>query len=382
MIDVTWGNLADILNKELRDETEAWTESAYRKKYQQAKQFYDDVFSKELSNNQTTLDKIKGLLGEQYIVKKQIQDENRELNKVKKDLVKSISISEDVIRAFKEDGFRSDIPECCHSPIVSESENKMICVVGDWHIGYKIINCKGNYFNWDIANERINQYIDECYRYIDMYNIKKVYIINIGDMIEGCYMRKTQNQYCEFMQGVQIEKFTQLMYRFITSMSVKANVVYDAIAGNHDRFNGDKTQNYDGDNLNSTVTPLLRTMFEISENNRVFVTERDFLDKEIILNINGLIGKFVHGHEHSKDDKSKIKNEISMDNQLYDFYVEGHWHNYRCVSENNGRYLITNGCLSGYNDYSTAFGCSTIASQTIMIIGDRKLELIKDIPLG
>lgn len=379
---MTWSELANILNNELRDETESWTESAYRKKYQQAKQFYDEVFSKELSDNKTALDNVKKLLGEQYLLKKQIQDENRELSKVKKDFVKSISISEDIIRAFKEDGFRLDIPEHCHSPIISKSTNKMICIVGDWHIGYKIINCKGNYYNWDIANERINQYIDECYKYIDLFNIDKVYVVNVGDMIEGCYMRKTQNQYCEFLQGEQIEKFTKLMYKFITSISEKANVVYDAIAGNHDRFNGDKTQNYDGDNLNSTATPLLRTMFEISENKRVIVVDRDFSDKEIVLNINGLSGKFVHGHEHSKDDKSKIKNEISMDNQLYDFYSEGHWHNYRCLSENNGRYLITNGCLSGYNDYSTAFGCSTIASQTIMVIGDRKIEMIKDVPLN
>ena len=44
----SWKSITPLLNKELRkDETEYRDESAYRKKYQYAKMFYDDVFSKK-----------------------------------------------------------------------------------------------------------------------------------------------------------------------------------------------------------------------------------------------------------------------------------------------------------------------------------------------
>lgn len=274
------------------------------------------------------------------------------------------------------------IPKQCHYPLPIKDKSKtMICLISDWHIGYKITNCKGNYYNWEIANERVNKLISACQKYVKLYGIERVYVYNLGDLVEHTYMRQTQAQYCEFMQGTQIEKATQLLYRFITALSEMCNVVYDGIAGNHDRYSGEKSENYDGDNVNSTITPLLKTMFEIADNNRVHIIERNYSDKEIINEINGIKCKFVHGDKHSKDDKTKLKNEISMDNEIYNLYCEGHWHNFRCLSENRGRYIVTNGCLSGFNDYSTTFGCATNASQTLIVLSDREIEMIKNVDL-
>ena len=332
------------------------------------------------NDNKSSMQKAKDIVGEQYLLKKQLQNENNQIRKVKNDFVRAISVAEDVIEAFKRDGF--EIPEYNYEPIVSSDNKTLVVFIGDWHIGYRIINCKGNYYNWEIANERINKLIDECYKLIRLYNIENVKVFNVGDQLEGTYMRQTQNQYCEFLQGEQIEKCIKLTYRFLTALSKECNVTYDGIAGNHDRVNGDKTANYDGDNANSTMTPVLAFLVEESKNKRIHIVERNYSDTEINTEINGVKFKIVHGHEHSKDDKNKIKNEISMDNEFFDVYVEGHYHNFRCLSENHGRYIITNGCLQGFNDYSTRFGCATCASQTAMIVENGKVELIKDIQLS
>ena len=79
--------------------------------------------------------------------------------------------------------------------------------------------------------------------------------------------------------------------------------------------------------------------------------------------------------------KKQLKEDISMDNKFYDLLLKGHEHNFRCVSENNGRYIVSTGCLSGYNNYSKTFGCATNASQTLIIIDKGKIELIKDVQL-
>ena len=92
--------------------------------------------------------------------------------------------------------------------------------------------------------------------------------------------------------------------------------------------------------------------------------------------------KFVHGDDIPKIDNNSMARLISSDNEFYDLVCCGHWHNFSCRSENNGRYVVTNGCLSGRNTYSKSFLCSTDASQTIIIVGDSEVELVKDVNLA
>ena len=99
-----------------------------------------------------------------------------------------------------------EIPKYMYSSVEEESDYTMICHITDWHIGYIINNCNGNNFNWEIANERINKYISECKKYIELYNIRQVLVISTGDMIENSYMRETQAHNCEFLQSMQIHK--------------------------------------------------------------------------------------------------------------------------------------------------------------------------------
>lgn len=98
------------------------------------------------NDNKSSMQKAKDIVGEQYLLKKQLQNENNQIRKVKNDFVRAISVAEDVIEAFKRDGF--EIPEYNYEPIVSSDNKTLVVFIGDWHIGYRIINCKGNYYNW------------------------------------------------------------------------------------------------------------------------------------------------------------------------------------------------------------------------------------------
>ncbi len=115
---------------------------------------------------------------------------------------------------------------------------------------------------------------------------------------------------------------------------------------------------------------------------RLSIIDTEHTDKEIRLDINGLKCKFVHGDDTPKIDNNSMARLISSDNEFYNLVCYGHWHNFSCRSENNGRYVVTNGCLSGRNTYSKSFLCSTDASQTIIIVGDGEVELLKDVNLA
>ena len=330
----------------------------------------------------TQLSKIKEKVGELTIVKKQVQSEKTELRKIQNSFIKSISIAEELYNIMKENNFQINVPEYCSLELNEIGEYTMILHITDWHIGYIIDDCKGNYFNWKIANERIDKLIKECYKYVEMYNIKHIYVINTGDTIEHLSMRKNQSQFCEFGQADQINHAIELIFRLLVALCKYCTVEYDSIYGNHDRMNGDFTANLDGDNADVIIRKQLLNYSNLSYKlTRLTIIDRKHTDKEIVKNICGLNCKFVHGNHGVKDEKQQLKGEMSMDNAIYDLYFKGHLHNFGITSENNGRYIISTGCLSGYNDYSVNFNCTTVASQTIVIVADKTVETIKDVVL-
>lgn len=337
----------------------------------------------ELNSSSTSkIAKAKEVLGSQFLLKKQLQNEKTQINKFKNEFVKSISIAEELAAIQAENGFVVNVPEYCHVELEETGEYKMTVHITDWHIGYIIENCKGNYYNWEIANSRVNQLITECRKFIKMYNIKKIYVINTGDMIEHISMRKNQSQFCEFNQAQQINHAIEIIFRFLVALCETCNVVYDSIYGNHDRTNGDYSANLDGDNADTIICEQIKKYKELSKLVRLTVVDRPHTDKEIIKEISGIKVKAKHGDKGAKDDKTDLKNDISMDEEFYDILLKGHDHNHKVISENRGRYIVCGGCLSGYNDYSTNFGCATVASQTILITKDNEIELIKDVQLN
>lgn len=344
--------------------------------------FVREYYKVKNMDNKTQINKAKELLGEQFILKKQLQSEKSEINKFKKEFVKSISIAEELAEIQRAEGFKVEVPEHCYNFVNIVSDYNMIVNISDWHIGYVINNCKGNYYNWEIANERVNQLINEIHKYAKLYNVKKIYVINTGDVIENVSMRKNQSQYCEFNQSEQINHAIKLIFRFLVAISDKCEVEYDSIAGNHDRQNGDLSANLDGDNAETIIRDQIGNLIEIGKIEKITVIDRPHTDNEIIKEINGVLIKARHGHDVIKDDKRQLKADISMDEAFYKLLIKGHEHNFRCVSENKGRYIVSTGCLSGYNDYSTKFGCATNASQTIIILNQDKIELVKDVQLN
>jgi predicted phosphodiesterase len=146
-------------------------------------------------------------------------------------------------------------------------------------------------------------------------------------------------------------------------------------------MNGDKKANLDVDNADTIITRQIDTYRKLSGNRRLTVNEHRHTDKEVVREIQGLKCMITHGEYRSKDAKKIIKDEMSVNNEFYDILFKGHLHNFKIESENNGRYIISTGCLSGYNDFSLRFNCSSSAGQTIAILTDAKVELIKDVQL-
>lgn len=328
------------------------------------------------------LDDVKSIIGEFDIKKQEAKSKINQLNKIKRDFIKSIEIANDLKEVMIEDGFCINVPDkYLKEPEVNDF-GTMIVHITDWHIGCLIKNCRGNSYNLSIAYDRVDKLINEIYKYASFYGITKIIVVNTGDTIEHTYMRKNQLSMAEFSQSIQVNEATKLIYNFLVRLCEFACVEYYGIAGNHDRSQGDKNINVDGDNANTIINENLATFNYLKPISRLTIHRLPHDAKEIKLEVENTRHKFIHGDERIKDGKRLIENDFSMDDCSYDILWSGHWHNFDMQSENNGRYIIRTGCLSGYNDYSTQFGCATVASQTIGIFVDGKVELIKDVQLA
>lgn len=81
VLDMSWAELAVILNEEIYGDADKYTESAYRKHYNSAKRFYHEVFRPMLSSNAL----IKQLDHKQIEIEKatkRFQDQRREYKRL------------------------------------------------------------------------------------------------------------------------------------------------------------------------------------------------------------------------------------------------------------------------------------------------------------
>lgn len=373
-------DLAEAINKELGTN---YQESYIRGIYKNYAIGYDDGFEKALSDKKgnNKLKEIKGELGELFVKEQQVKLEFSKLNKVKKDLVKTIAIADDIKELIREEV--SEFTELPYEPIMRVSNNKLIVLLSDWHIGYVINDYKGNSFNYHIAQERLSKLLAETKKSCDLYNITDVVVVNAGDSTEGLYMRQNQSYECEYNLNEQIVKATRLLYGVCTSISEYANVEFVSVGGNHNRGAGSKDANIEGDNSNIIIVEMFKDFIELSKNNRIHVLETDFKDDSAVFEMCGKKVKVIHGDNRVKEGKKLFDAEATMDKDFYDIILRGHFHNFNVETMNNGGYVITNGCLFGANPYSVKrMSCYGKAGQTLIIVNEGGIEAIKDVILN
>lgn len=327
------------------------------------------------------IDEITNIIGELDVKKIQLRNQTNQLNKLKKDLVKNVEIA-NYIEEYM-DREICNFHRLNYERVNTDDDKKLIVGISDFHIGYVINNYKGNYYNYKIAELRLSKLLSEIEKTIKSNNINSVIVAQAGDLTEGTYMRKNQSYECEFNSNEQIVMAEELLYNFITSISeMGVNVDLYSVGGNHQRANGDKEANLESDNNNLVIVKNLRKCFKLAKNDRVIVHDIDYTDDSVSFNVNNLKIKLLHGDNRSSDKKKLYDAEVSMDESKYDLIIRGHDHNFNVTSQNNGGYVVTIGCLFGYNPYSVKkMQCKTNASQCLIVVNDNEIEYIRDINL-
>lgn len=254
LLDMSWNDIANVMNKEFRDdESEYRAESAYRKVYTNAKNFYNaGVFDTGDSSSKRILTQQQELKKEQV----KLRDERNELNRLIREEARRESFREQICRA---------ITEHQSSPLlydenkkftgIIKTDNDLIISLTDIHAGIEIDN-HFNKFNPTILKKRLNQYLDKIFEVYLRHGSENAYVI-LSELVNGLIHDTLR---IESNQNI-IEQFlmvTDYITEFLAELSYRFNNVHVYMCpGNHSRLFQDKDKALKGENIDTLALPFL-----------------------------------------------------------------------------------------------------------------------------
>jgi predicted phosphodiesterase len=363
-----WNQHKELMEKEGFYDSD--TNENYRcmvKKYQAESGLLIPVDVRQSMVVEGKLATISKLIGDVYSEKRENQVILNEINKHKRELSLVKVISEEVRNAFLDD-INFTVPHYVYTPILKKSNNKAIVVLTDLHIGKIIDDVYGNYYNLEIAIKRLAEYKKKVLEYCNCFNITEVTVAHLGDAVEHVNMRYKQKVSTEFGLSKQINHASKVVIDFIVSLSEYLYVDYLGIAGNHDRFQGDKDIAYEDDNAMAVINNNVKIAIDILESKKLSYIEIPDDTAVYEKTINGRILQLAHGHLHGGNKVQKMNSMMSMSNKFVDCFIYGHLHHYDVKESDNGRMTIGVGSLAGRDDFSALLGSATDASQAMVVV--------------
>ena len=342
MLVADWKQLGSILNKELySDETEYKDESAFRKSYQYAKMYYEDVFKNKIDDD-NYLKEIRLKTEELKKERFRLSDERTEYNKKLRGDSRLEDRLDRIEKIIQEQGKEQFNNEIKHN-IIENSDNDLLVILSDLHMGQTFDSFNGIY-NSDIAKKRMFKYEEEIIRIAHLNNSQNCYISLQGDMISNSIHKSLAISNRENVIE-QIILASELVSNFVYRMSTIFNkVIITSVSGNHSRLDT-KDDSLKDERLDDLVIWYLKSKVSHIKNIKI----NDNIDSTFaIMNIRGKEYVNLHG-DYDSFTKQGVANISMMIGHFPYAITFGHLHTC-AMSEEGGVKLIRGGCFAGSGD--------------------------------
>jgi len=379
LLDASWDEIAEVMNREFRDEDDYRNEGMYRRPYTAAKAFYEDVFSKmgaDSGESETVglLDALKAERHELLKERQRLRDERTQLGKYVRDearLDQRLDELETKWALAGKERYQEIKPDIAWSASSHEPyQREILVLLSDWHIGLEFDNEFGRY-NTAIARERL-QYLAAYVGTIAKQNhIKICNVAMMGDMISGAIrpsilVANRENVIEQIMTASEMA--TDFLYKMCREFE---EVNFVSVAGNHSRIESNKEKAIKDDRLDDLIGWYVKSTLRHVRNFK----PRMVVDNTVAeLGICGQLYYFAHG-DHDELTQAGISKLAFMLGDIPYAVCTGHKH-FSALVEVNGVKVIQNGALCGAgDDHTIEKRLSGKASQTIMICNERGVEV-------
>lgn len=373
-LDMSWDEIADIINKEFRtDESEYRSEAAYRKPYSQAKRFFEANVFKTYTDEDSYFKELK--LQKQELEKEKVKtrDERNELKRVIREEARKESYKEQILRSISEYHCTPlAYDESKQFTGILKTDNDLIISCTDIHAGIEIDNYF-NKFNEDVLRDRFNQYLDKIFEVQLRHGSENAFII-LSELVSGIIHNELR---IENNQNL-IEQFlsvTNYISQFLSELSYHFNTVNVYICpGNHSRISPKKEDSLKGENIDHLAIPFLEAKLQNFKN--IKFNKNDIEESIAMFNVRNKVVMSSHG---DKDSPSNVVQKFTL---LFgirpDLVYLGHRHK-NGLSTVYTTKVIESGTLSGTDNYALDLRLHGNPSQTISVITKDGLDCLYDV---
>lgn len=240
-------------------------------------------------------------------------------------------------------------------------EKEAILQISDWHYGTEI-HSPYNEYDPEICKNRVEKLAKEVAERCALYDIKKLHIVNLGDMIEGrIHLRLRLNSRIDVV--TQTIEVAELLANFIASLSTFLEIEYYDTLDNHSRIEPKLHDSLDLESLVRVITWFLKE--RLKDIPTIHFNDNTKGDDVISFECLGHHICAVHG------DKDKPENVVSnmslMTQQYYDLALTAHRHHFQ-ANEMNRTIMLSNSSLMGTDDFAQSLRLTASASQNLIIV--------------
>lgn len=229
-------------------------------------------------------------------------------------------------------------------------------------------------YNLEVCRRRLQEMtqtlIDDIKRDSKSYNVERIIVALLGDIIESSTMHFSESLIgCEFGNARQMAEAINSLFMDVLKplgmLGIKIDV--PAVTGNHDRVDPKRTMNDPGlNNLTYTIYTTLELLCkQAGFKNISFEIPKG---PSVILDIYGSKVLYEHGDApvFSGNGRQKFENAMAKRGQqsgvILNFVRSGHLHEYACYGR--GR-AIQNASVCGQDSFANMLGFQSEAGQTI-----------------
>ena len=360
--NITWPDVAEFMNKEFRDSEENYFDSsAYRKRYKNFADAYEELFSKENFADERLTD-IKTQMHELYKIKKQVQDQRRELRNLLTPEARFDNLTEVLVEAVNR--LCDERPLEFNNYICDHGDSEAILVFSDWHYGMVTENI-WNKYNTDICRHRVTQLVAKTIQYLQRHKVKTLHVMLLGDAAHGALHTScrvsSEEDTCDQSMHVSeiIARAVNELSQYVSDVNVYATY------GNHLRTVQNKDDSIHSDNMEKIIGWWLEQ--RLQNNDRIHIVKSDYYEF-LFLNVCGYNIVGAHG------DLEKFKQFGLTVNTLFtkkygqtiDYTISADKHHIE-EFETIGIESILVRSLCGTDEYSNKNRLYSAPGQTLMI---------------
>lgn len=249
-------------------------------------------------------------------------------------------------------------------PITKDNAKKVgIACLGDWHYGMEFKSWLNTY-NPEIAKERLSNYVGQVITQGELFGIKELFVLNLGDLIAGRIHNSIRYE-SRFDVITQIMHVSEMLAEALTILSQHFRINYYACSDNHSRLEPNKSDAINAESLCRITDWHLAT--RLRDNVNISINKNKF--DEDIITFNAFSFKIAGVHGDKDQPRSVIEKIDLLTQQHYDLICTAHLHHFS-GDEHCDTVVIGNGSLMGTDSYSKNARLHSRPSQNLIIVSE------------